>query len=262
MSGGRRGRGGHGGGHASSERWLLTYADLITLLLVFFVVLYALSQVDKAKYQALKASLSRSFNVVNMKGQGHRLDTVMDGGTGVLTQPNPVQVLEESEMQDISKSIQQMAKKEHLENDIHTTIDSQGLTISISNASFFNPGEATIQPSAIPALDSIGVMLKSFDHAIRVEGHTDNTPISTPRFPSNWELSAARACSIVRFLIDRHGLDPHRLYAAGYGEYYPKVPNDTEAHRAENRRVDIVVLRSAQPLAPAVPGMGVSVASN
>lgn len=262
MSGGGRRRGGHGGGgHASSERWLLTYADLITLLLVFFVVLYALSQVDKAKYQKLKDSLSRSLNVVDMKGSGHREDTIMDGGQGVLSQTNPVQVLEQTEMQNIAKRIQDMAKLADLEGMVETKIDAQGLTVSVSNAGFFEPGESIIRNEALPTLDSIGRMLKSFDHAIRVEGHTDDLPISTPKYPSNWELSAVRATSLVRFLVERHSLDPHRLSGAGYGEYYPKVPNDTEAHRAQNRRVDIVVLRSAQPLAPPVAGLGVNVAS-
>lgn len=262
MSGGGRRRGGHsGGGHASSERWLLTYADLITLLLVFFVVLYALSQVDKDKYKKLKDSLSRSLNVVDMKGTGHRQDTVMDGGTGVLSQTNPVQVLEQTEMQNMAKRIEEMAKMAELEGQVETKIDHQGLTVSISNAGFFLPGEATIKREAVPTLDSIAQMVKSFDHAIRVEGHTDDIPISTELYPSNWELSAVRAMSIVRFLVERHSLNPHRLSGAGYGEYYPKVPNDTEAHRAQNRRVDIVVLRSAQPMAPPIAGLGVNVAS-
>lgn len=260
MSGGGRRRGGHGGGsHGSGERWLITYADLITLLLVFFVVMYALSQVDKAKYERLKDSLSRSLNVVDMEGTGHRQDTVMDGGTGVLDQTNPVQTLEQNEMQNMAKRIQEMAKAAELEGMVETKIDDKGLTVSISNAGFFEPGEATLRQEAIPILDDIGRMLKSFNHAIRVEGHTDDLPISTPKYPSNWELSAVRATSMVRFLVERHSLDPHRLSGAGYGEYYPKVPNDTEAHRAQNRRVDIVVLRSAQPLAPTAPGLGVNV---
>lgn len=245
---GRRGRGGHGGGgHASSERWLLTYADLITLLLVFFVVMYSMSQVDKAKYEQLKKALSNSMTVV---GAGGRDDTIIQGGTGVLPQENVVIAPEQLEFERIAKDVKEMAKQAGLEDQIETTMDKQGLVVSISNAGFFEPGEASLRLEVIPTLDRIARMLKSADHDLRIEGHTDNIPISTPKYPSNWELSAVRATTIVRFLVERHSLPPRRLSAAGYGEYYPKVPNDTEAHRAQNRRVDIVVLRSEQVQAP------------
>lgn len=259
---GRRGRGGHsGGGHASSERWLLTYADLITLLLVFFVVLYALSQVDKHKYQQLKKSLSQSMNntqLIDLKGSGHNEDTITDGSTGVLPQSNSVLPPEQLEMERIAQEIKQLAKQRDLDDQIQTEVDKQGLVVSISNAGFFRPGDATLRAEVIPTLDRIAKMLKTFDHHLRVEGYTDNTPISTSKYPSNWELSAVRATSIVRFLVERHSFDPRLLSAAGYGEYYPKVPNDTEAHRAQNRRVDIVVLRSEQVQAPPTSGVGVS----
>lgn len=245
---GRRGRGGHGGGgHASSERWLLTYADLITLLLVFFVVMYAMSQVDKAKYEKLKQSLSASMTVV---GAGGRDATIIQGGNGVLPQENTIIAPEQLELERIAKDVKRMAKEAGLEDQVETTLDKQGLVVSISNAGFFEPGEATLRGEVVPTLDRIARMLKSSDHALRVEGHTDNIPISTPKYPSNWELSAVRATTIVRFLVERHSFEPRRLSAAGYGEYYPKVPNDTEAHRAQNRRVDIVVLRSEQVQTP------------
>ncbi len=250
--GGRRGRGHHGGGgHSSGERWLITYADLITLLLVFFVVMYAMSQVDKAKYEKLKDSLSKSMTVV---GAGGRDDTIIQGGAGVLPQENVILAPEQLEFERIAKDVEQMAKEAGLEGQVETTLDKQGLVVSISNAGFFEPGEATLRGEVVPTLDRIARMLKAADHDLRIEGHTDNIPISTPKYPSNWELSAVRATTIVRFLVERHSLAPRRLSAAGYGEYYPKVPNDTEAHRAQNRRVDIVVLRNAQ--APAAPTSG------
>lgn len=245
---GRRGRGGHaGGGHGSSERWLLTYADLITLLLVFFVVMFAMSQVDKAKYEKLKQSLSNSMTVV---GAGGRDVTIIQGGTGVLPQENVIVAPEQLELERIAKDVKEMAKEAGLEGQVETTLDKQGLVVSISNAGFFEPGEAILRGEVIPTLDRIARMLKATDHDLRIEGHTDNLPISTPRYPSNWELSAVRATTIVRFLAERHSVAPRRLSAAGYGEYYPKVPNDTEAHRSQNRRVDIVVLRSTQIKAP------------
>lgn len=244
MSGRRRG--GHGGGgHSSSERWLLTYADLITLLLVFFVVLYALSQVDKAKYEKLKQSLSQSMSVIKMDGSGHREDTVIDGNPGVLTGGMAI-LPEQLELEQMAKDVQEMAKQEDLSDMVETTVDKQGLVVSISNAGFFESGEANLRREAVPLLDKIARMLRSHPQKLRIDGYTDNTPISTARYPSNWELSAVRATTLVRFLIERHSFDPRRLSAAGYGEYYPKVANDTEAHRAENRRVDIVMLRETQ----------------
>jgi chemotaxis protein MotB len=249
----RRSRGSHGGGGhggASSERWLLTYADLITLLLVFFVVLYALSQVDVAKYEKLKESLSKSMgantNLIDLQGTGHRQDTLLDGGKGVLPQEQLIIPPEQLELERLSSEVERMAQEAGLANELEATVTAEGMVVSISNAGFFMPGDASLRPAAVPTLDRIARMLKTFDHTMRIEGHTDNTPISTVRYPSNWELSASRATNLVRFLIERHSYDPRRLSAAGYGEYYPKVPNDTEAHRAQNRRVDIVVLRDAQ----------------
>ncbi|HEY9899733.1 MAG TPA: flagellar motor protein MotB [Pantanalinema sp.] len=249
------GGGGHGGG--SSERWLLTYADLITLLLVFFVVLYALSQVDVAKYEKLKESLNKSMGanstVIDLKGAGHRENTLLDGGKGVLPHEQLIVPPEQLELERLSTEVEQMAEEAGLADELEATVTSEGLVVSISNAGFFMPGDAGLRPKAVPTLDRIARMLRTFDHTMRIEGHTDNTPISTARYPSNWELSASRATNLVRFLIERHSYEPRRLSAAGYGEYYPKVPNDTEAHRAQNRRVDIVVLRAAQPPVPPSP---------
>lgn len=252
----RRGRGSHGGGHggSSSERWLLTYADLITLLLVFFVVLYALSQVDVAKYEKLKESLNKSMGansaMIDLKGSGHREDTLLDGGKGVLPQEQVIVPPEQLELERLSQEVERMAEEAGLADELEATVTAEGMVVSISNAGFYQAGDAALRAGAVPTLDRIARMLKTFDHTMRIEGHTDNTPISTARYPSNWELSAVRATNLVRFLIERHSYDPRRLSAAGYGEYYPKVPNDTEAHRAQNRRVDIVVLRATQPSAP------------
>lgn len=254
---GRRGRGGHGGGggHASSERWLLTYADLITLLLVFFVVMYSMSQVNQKKYDQLKKSLAASMTVI---GKGGNDPTIIEGGQGVLPQAETIIAPEQLELERIARDVKAMAKEAGLEGQVETTMDKQGLVVSISNAGFFEPGEATLRGDVIPALDRIARMIKASDHDLRIEGHTDNIPISTPKYPSNWELSAVRATTIVRFLVERHSFVPRRLSAAGYGEYYPKVPNDTEVHRAQNRRVDIVVLRSTQVQAPPTSGVNVS----
>lgn len=253
MSAGRRGRGHGGGGHASSERWLLTYADLITLLLVFFVVLYALSQVDKEKYKKLKESLAVAMVVPISNSSSGGSPNIVDGGQGVMPgQGSALMAPEELQMEAAQKDIKALAKEADLGDQVQTEVKPEGLVVSISNAGFFNPGQASLRPDVVPLLDKIAKALKvnGISQPIRIEGHTDNTPINTDKFDSNWELSAVRAATIVRFLSERHGFDPSKLSATGYGEYNPKVANDTEAHRAQNRRVEIVILRQTPITSP------------
>jgi chemotaxis protein MotB len=247
--GGRKGRRGHGGGgHGSSERWLISYADFITLLLVFFIVLYSMSKIDQNKYDALKAALASSMTVVNLKGANGQADpSVLNGTQGVLPAMDALIQLEQVEFEKMKEDIQKVAEEEGVEEEVQTTLDREGLTVSISNAGFFEAGEAVLRGEMVQTLDRLARMFKAQEHDLRIEGHTDNIPIRTAQYPSNWELSACRATALVRFLIERHGYDPRRLSALGYGEYDPKVANDTEAHRAENRRVDIVVLRRDAP---------------
>jgi chemotaxis protein MotB len=245
MAAGRR-RSRHGGAqHSSSERWLITYADLITLLLVFFVIMYALSQVDKAKYEELKKSLQTSIRYVPVEGAGKTPHVIGDGGENDTVVPMPFMSPDQAALVALEKQIGALAKEEGLDQEITSRIEQRGLVVSISNTTFFAPGEAALRPEIMPALDRVAGVLSRDPHYVRIEGHTDNTPIRTLRYPSNWELSAIRATTLVRFLMERHSFPPTRLSAAGYGEYYPRVRNTTEANRALNRRVDIVILRSA-----------------
>lgn len=241
-------RKGHGsGGHASGERWLLTYADLITLLLAFFVVMYALSQTDKKKYEELAKSLSTSFHVLDSGGS--QVAPMPPASRQIAIIPAVVPMASDNQaLQRIERAINAVALKNGLEGAIQTRIEERGLVVSISNSALFASGDDTILPGARKALDGIAEALRAAPNAIRVEGFTDDTPIHTARFPSNWELSTGRATNVVRFLIDRHHLAPQRLSASGYGQYHPEVPNDTALHRAMNRRVDIVLLRSANPV--------------
>jgi chemotaxis protein MotB len=245
MAGSRR-RGRHGGGgHSSSERWLITYADLITLLLVFFVIMYALSQVDKAKYEELKKSLSTSINYVPIEGSGKTEHVIGDGGENDTVVPMPFMQAEQLALTKLETQIDALAKEAGLDREITTRIEPRGLVVAISDRTFFAKGDAELRPEIVPLMDRVARVLKADPHYVRIEGHTDDTPIRTVRFPSNWELSAVRATTLVRFMVERHSFPPTRLSAAGYGEYYPRVRNTTEANRALNRRVDIVVLRSA-----------------
>lgn len=239
-----RKRGHGGGGHASGERWLLTYADLITLLLAFFVIMYALSQVDKKKYDTLAQSLQQSFHVLNQGGSQLAPFQPASVNPQIIPAIVPIHPAEQQEFQRILLRIDKIAKKSGLQAAIVPHIDQRGLDVSINSGALFAPGDDQILPPSRQILDKIAEAIAASPDPIRVEGFTDDTPIHTERFPSNWELSTARATTVLRFLIRRHHFPPDRLSAAGYGQYHALFPNDTPAHRALNRRVDIVLLRT------------------
>jgi chemotaxis protein MotB len=240
-------RGGHGGGHASHERWLLTYADMITLLLALFIVMFAMSSLDVKKYNTLAKVLASAFSPVQNGSQGLLSNSqdpldhigsqpIMDGG-------NP-------EVQQLLKDMAEIRKRITEENGVEASkgvsmnITERGLVVSLANSAFFELGDSTLRQEAYKVLRTIAGTLSFEKRAIMVEGHTDNTPITTARYPSNWELSTSRATTVVRTLITDFHLSPKRLSAAGYGEYYPVASNATPEGRAKNRRVDIVILRS------------------
>src|SRR3989449_2925506 len=148
-------------------------------------------------------------------------------------------------LSDVKAQLEIILKNEISNRNIHLSEDSRGLTISLAEAGFFDPGSAMINTKALAAVDSITATLQPLTYSIRVEGHTDNTPIHTPQFPSNWELSTTRATFLLQYLISNGKISPRRLSAVGYGEYHPIAPNNTPEGRAANRRVDIVLLGSA-----------------
>lgn len=223
----RRGGEAGGGGHDATGmmRWLLTYADLITLLMAFFIVMYAMSSVDVGKYRALAYSL-RGALVGNSF-----IDLPMQGTEAP---PEPLQAVGEEVAQALAET--------GLEGQGAVFRTERGVVISLYGAVLFDLGKADIRPEAAAILDRVGVALTRVPNYVSVEGSTDDLPINTAIFPTNWELSVRRATSVVRYFVDRHGLDPRRFLAVGYGEYQPMFPNDSEANRARNRRVDIVIL--------------------
>lgn len=233
-----------GGGHEKEnrERWLITYADLITLLLIFFVVMYTLSKIDADKYQAIAASLAKT-----MGGSQSIMD---NGGASIapgVQEPelNPdMDNLEQENMEKIRKQIQAYVDSTGLSGKVTVTVEERGVVVSFQDVVLFPLGVADLNPSSKEIVDKIGSILKQTNNYIRVEGHTDNLPIKTSKFPSNWELSLARSATVVHRLIDNSSIPANRLSASGYGEYRPRKPNDTEANRQQNRRVDIVVLRT------------------
>ena len=269
MSGRRRG--GHGGGDhdAGMERWLLTYADMITLLLALFIVLWSISSVNISKFSALKASLKQALSGKVIPGSS----SILAGGpspldpqgtqvpqiqptTGAAAIPNVqasirqqiISALASQDVQSLARLKQQVdsyAKAHGLQGRIRTSIDERGLVIHVlTDQLLFDPGQATLEPQAAPLLANVAHLLTSsgVPNPIRVEGNTDDRPIRTLQFPSNWELSAARASAVLTFLL-RHGVPERRLSLAGYAAERPIATNSTAAGRSANRRVDVVVLR-------------------
>jgi len=230
----------------TSERWLLTYADLMNLLLILFILLYTMSKIDVAKYQTVAASLRAAFgdsSVNQVIGDAGGAPAIMN-----IEGQNPSPVveaqMEEQQMEEIKKDITEVIQKEGLTGDVDVTIEERGIVISIEEKVLFKSGSADLEPDSQLTIEKLGkVLLAIPGKHIRVEGHTDNVPIHNSRFPDNQELSTARANSVWRILVNKVGLSPKSLSATGYGEYRPKMPNDTAENKAQNRRVDIAILK-------------------
>ncbi len=198
------------------HRWLISYSDFLTLLFTFFVALYALSTVDITKAEKMTTSLRKVFKVID----------------------EPISFEE-----DRNKAIIEDLRK--LLNDISgikIRSDARGVVITFPDALLFSSGSAELKPEAYDALTRIAEKLKEIPGKVAIEGHTDNVPISSSIYKSNWELSAARASSVLHFLLQK-GLNPDRFIIAGYGEYRPVASNDTEDGRSKNRRVELIILR-------------------
>lgn len=231
-------------------RWLLTYSDLITLLMVFFVVMYSMSMVDAQKFKALAGSLRASFFSGGLSGTpGPGLG--MGGGAIPLGETGDV-------LEDLGNEMAAATAGEGGEGTVSIYYGDRGLTISLG-AVLFTPGNAAISREAEAVLSKLSPYVGQVPNYVSVEGYTDDQPISTHDFPSNWELSARRATNVVHYFVDQQKIPASRFFIVGYGEYRPVVPNSTEANRAKNRRVDIVILKAApvndqgQPLGQAKP---------
>jgi len=247
------------GKKSNHERWLLTYSDLITLLMIFFVVMYALSSLNARKFQAVAISLSKAMgggqSVMNEPGA-----SFVPGVTGsilVNEEEAALDTEETSNLERIRKELQDYIDENGLNGKVTVNLEERGVVLSFQDVALFPLGSAQLTPDAKNLIVAIGQILKKAPHYLRVEGHTDDLPINTARFPSNWELSVARSTSVVQELINELKLTPELLSAAGYGEFRPKVPNETANSRQQNRRVDIVVLKSkyetAEPMAQGYP---------
>lgn len=229
-------------GHNNSERWLLTYSDLITLLMIFFVVMYALSNVDVAKYKQISESLRIAMG-------GGKTIIGNEDAANVSSEIKPVDdnqtsETEKNKMEDLKKSVDKYLEQNGLSQSVTTKIDERGLVVSINDTLFFDTGKADIKPEYAKKLIEIGKILSQLNNYIRIEGHTDNIPISNGAYSSNWQLSAARAANVTELLVTQAGIAPQKLSAVGYGEFRPIGDNSTEDGRLKNRRVDIIIINS------------------
>jgi chemotaxis protein MotB len=272
-----RRRRGAGEGPVDQHRWLVSYADFITLLFAFFTTLYAISNVDLQKMQRLVSSLQVAFDSKGVAGLPRKTGlTVLPDGkvppvTAGLTAPPaistpqdlpklPISVLAalnrnyvEAALGAVRDRLSETLAPAVRDGRVALEIDRRGLVVSIRENGSFRTGSADLSDVTRQLIGEIAGTIEDLPHFVRVEGHTDDVPIHTDRFASNWELSTARATAVVAFLVQQHGIASDRLSAAGYAEYHPRVPNTTDAERAKNRRVDIVILNqtTAQAEEPA-----------
>ena len=249
------------------ERWLVTYADLLTVLMALFIVMFSMSIVDKGKFEELRQGLSEYF------GHGPEL---VDGGAGLLQEdpaPESVQLdvqaaiaalddqrtrqaaveKERADLEAARRKILASLTQKGLQDSVRFAIDERGLVVTIvTDDVLFDLGSADLRGAGRAVLDGIGPALVPLPNPVTVEGHTDDLPISGGRFPSNWELSTERSTTVLRYLIEQHRLPARRLSASGYADQRPVARND-DAHRAANRRVEVIVRSIATaPGAPAV----------
>ena len=237
--------------HGNHERWVLSYADFMTLLFAFFVVLYSSAEVDKAKMASLSNAIASGFQDLGV-GAGQGAAPIVIPGTNPAAFTHPARPQPATDI--ILRKLEADLAPELQNHTVSLRQTPEGLVLSLHEIGFFDSGSSGLRASSLDTFDRIGSVIASVGSNLRIEGHTDNIPISTARFHSNWELSTARAAEIIRIFITREHIDPERLSAAGYAEYHPVADNSTEDGRRLNRRVDIVIITAHQPqTAPPAP---------
>ncbi len=227
---------------SGAPAWMATFSDLMTLLLTFFILLYSISSVDQNKFVDVANGL-RDILTNNSNSVIEMMDTVEvpDAADEIEENTEEEEMTEEEILQDLKLIIDDYVQREGLTESVEVSISKIGVQIDIKDKLFFEEGEADLKDEAFGILDKVSQKIIELPNNIMVEGHTDNIPIHTVEFDSNWELSAARAINVIRYFAEKKGVDPGRMMAVGYGEYNPKVPNTSDENRQLNRRVNIVV---------------------
>ncbi|HPX60826.1 MAG TPA: flagellar motor protein MotB [Deltaproteobacteria bacterium] len=243
--------------HVNHERWLVSYGDFITLLFAVFVVLYAMGQTDKKKTEEIVVSMQQSFGILPGGGPGSKAGVIPSAPIGIIPSLKPeISPMggsgrgrgrakgraEEQDFRQIKSSIEAYLIKQGAQQKVNLSITRRGLIVSLKEAGFFDSGQAVIKSSSYELVNTIAEAMTQYNNPLRLEGHTDSIPISSSQFPSNWELSTARAVNGLKYLLTNFDVDPNKISATGYGEFRPIADNSTAEGRARNRRVDLVLL--------------------
>lgn len=228
------------------EAWLLPYSDMLTLLLALFIVMFAMGQTDKAKFE----TMSEQFNIIFAGGTG----VMHEDGNSVVPMnesgksdtefsSNNTATSEQDKMTEVKKMLEEEISKEGYSDKVKVDLNNDGLEIAIQDVVLFNSGDADVLKDVSPLISKISGMLHGLDNQIKIVGHTDNVPINNGKFRSNWDLSAMRAINVMNFMVSTDGLNQNKVSVQAYGEQMPKFENTTEEGRAKNRRVEIIVVR-------------------
>lgn len=243
--------------HQNHERWLVSYADFITLLFAVFVVLYAMGQSDKKKVEEVMQSIQSSFGMATAGATAPKVNVIPSQTITIIPSIKPEAKIppitrsrsgqaktraEDKDFRQIKSAVEAYLVKQGAQNKVTLEITRRGLIVSLKEAGFFNSGQATIKPEAYELINTIAEVMTQYNNPLRLEGHTDNVPISTSQFPSNWELSTARATNGLKYLLKNFDVDANKISATGYAEFRPLADNATAEGRAKNRRVDLVML--------------------
>lgn len=232
--------------HESHERWLVSYADFITLLFAFFVVMYATSSANEEKQKEFEESIKLELKLVGRGGSDSDKMNSLQEAMAELVMPLGAFPKKggAGEAQDyvervLDKSMDSEQKKQSIQDIYH---DSVGVRIALAASTFFPEGSAKLKMSSLQSLDKVAEVLKSNNRRVIIEGHTDDIPISGNLFPSNWELAAGRASAVIRYFVKYHQIEAKRFMALSYGDQKPIVPNDSDEHRAMNRRIEVFIV--------------------
>ncbi len=235
-------------GSGGAPAWVTTFADLVTLLMVFFILLFAMGTIEDEKWRQIKESLREALGTAQIPEAGTRqgLDVIQSQ----IQEEASIKAIDEvgamvaKEIEEIASEVEEFVYKNKLAGQVEVSSDERGAVITISDVVLFPPGSSGITPEGARVIRQIFALLKQFHYNVKIEGHTDDTPIHTDQYPSNWELSASRAARVARMFI-QEGFSPNRLTIEGFAQYRPKVPNTNPKNRAINRRIEIVYQRGS-----------------
>lgn len=223
-----------------APKWMVTFSDLITLILVFFILLFSMSQIDIVKFRTIADSFQQRQilefypSVIPLENPSGEPEMKKED-----SQPQGSEA--DQDLNQLLADIQSYLNDNKLSDVVVATRTERGVVLVLQEQALFASGEATVLEDAYPFLNKVGDLLARIPNFVKVEGHTDNRPINTYRFPSNWELSSARASSVIRYLIQTENLDPKRFIAVGYGDTRPIASNDTRENLQKNRRVEVII---------------------